>query len=419
MISIKKDVLKDKTVLYELKKHYHGKCAYCGTKTDNLEIEHYHPNNKKLDWCNLLFICEACNYKIPYEIKQFKILNYQGIKKIHIRNIPTNTQWIFLTGENGYGKTSILQAIVIGLYGNEDNGQILDKNKGIKGVVEFKNNNENQINLHQTEISNKFKNFATYGASRLNKNSKPVNNSKTFSLFNSYSELLDIEQKLIEWEKDDKQKKYFNSTKKILEELLNPQVSKIRIDRDGSKNTVVYHEINSKKNDWKKFEELASGYRSIVAMIGDVIIRLQEEQPNITDYKELAGIVFIDEFDLHLHPKWQKMLVEKLTKIFPKVQFIVSTHSPIPFLGAPKNSVIIKVNRTKEDGITAEKLDIDVSTLTPNSILTSPIFGFREIISSENKDLSKLRTEDDYDEILFNKEVEKRINSFMDKTKNL
>lgn len=61
-----------------------------------------------------------------------------------------------------------------------------------------------------------------------------------------------------------------------------------------------------------------SGYRSIIAMVGDFIIRLSENNRFIDSFNELEGIVIIDEFDNHLHPKWQKMLVQKLTDIFPK-----------------------------------------------------------------------------------------------------
>lgn len=143
-------------------------------------------------------------------------------------------------------------------------------------------------------------------------------------------------------------------------------------------------------------------------MIGDMIIRLSEEQPNIDDFTQLAGIVIIDEFDLHLHPKMQRELVERLTDTFPKVQFIVSTHSPIPFLGAPKNSVFIKVDRDKEKGITLEKLDIDISKLTPNTILTSPVFGFEDINSGE-VDIDQVETADRYSNVEAEKRMKKKL----------
>ena len=48
---------------------------------------------------------------LPIALKSFHIKNYRGIIDTQIDNIPDNTQWIFLTGENGFGKTSVLQGL--------------------------------------------------------------------------------------------------------------------------------------------------------------------------------------------------------------------------------------------------------------------------------------------------------------------
>lgn len=353
-------------------------------------IEKHKTENTYNDSEKILDIC----------IKQIKIEDYQGIKNIHISEIPVDTQWIFLTGENGYGKTSVLQAITIGLFGNKDNGRILDKKEEIQFLLEYKiSSNNSIINTNKIETGDKYfsklDNFVAYGTSRLNKNVRPHNDSKTYSLFNTSGELLDIEDKLINWEKDEIQNKYYQSAKKILLDLLSPHISKIEIIREGTKALVKYKETDSTNLELKKFEELATGFRSIIAMIGDIMIRLSENQPEIDDFKELIGIVIIDELDLHLHPKFQREIVVKLTNTFPKVQFIASTHSPIPLLGAPKNSIFIKVDRSTNEGITAEVLDIDLKNLTPNLILTSPIFNFNEIISSESN-IENVETADQY-----------------------
>lgn len=54
---------------------------------------------------------------LPYSLKQLQIRDFQGIKETGIDEIPVDTQWIFLVGENGFGKTTILQAIFLGLNG--------------------------------------------------------------------------------------------------------------------------------------------------------------------------------------------------------------------------------------------------------------------------------------------------------------
>ena len=56
---------------------------------------------------------------------------------------------------------------------------------------------------------------------------------------------------------------------------------------------------------------------------------------------ETDGIVLIDEIDLHLHPTWQKRILQDLMEIFPKVQFIVSTHAPEVINSVKRSSVVI------------------------------------------------------------------------------
>ncbi|MDF1546440.1 MAG: ATPase, partial [Bacteroidales bacterium] len=111
--------------------------------------------------------------------------------------------------------------------------------------------------------------------------------------------------------------------------------------------------------------------------------------------------------------KWQKALVEKLTETFPKIQFIASTHSPIPLLGAPENTIIINVQRDEIDGIKAEKLDIDFSTLTPNSILSSPIFGFKDLVPLSKPDDKFVNTEKDFKKIKKKEETRKQISKYL------
>ncbi len=350
-------------------------------------------------------------------VKQIKIESYQGIKNIHISNIPIDAQWIFLTGENGFGKTSILQAIVIALFGNKDNGKDLDKKEEIKYLLEYKYD-QNRINSNKNKEHENFfsqcKNFAAYGASRLNKSKDEM--PQTYSLFNSDGTLLDIEGNLSLWyNKKDAHYLYENVTK-ILIELLSPYIDEIKVnEKDEWNYEIIYHEKNTKEDDWKSFNELASGYKSIIATFGDMILRLRKHQPDVKNAKDLNGIVIIDEFDLHLHPKWQKALVEKLTNTFPKIQFIVSTHSPIPLLGSPpEQTIIINVNRTKEEGITArrlKKLEKELKYLSPNQLLTSDIFGFEEIENSYLKDeeFDNIHTENNYNDIEKNEKLHKEL----------
>lgn len=86
------------------------------------------------------------------------------------------------------------------------------------------------------------------------------------------------------------------------------------------------------KNDGQRrtFDELSDGNRNIVAMAADLAIKAVMLNPHLGDKAlELTpGVVLIDELDLHLHPRWQRRVIEDLRRTFPKVQFICTTHSP-------------------------------------------------------------------------------------------
>ena len=78
------------------------------------------------------------------------------------------------------------------------------------------------------------------------------------------------------------------------------------------------------------FRMLSDGYRNMLAMVADIAYRAAVLNPQleIEAAKETPGIVLIDEIDLHLHPKWQRRVVEDLRATFPAIQFVATTHSP-------------------------------------------------------------------------------------------
>ena len=76
-------------------------------------------------------------------------------------------------------------------------------------------------------------------------------------------------------------------------------------------------------------EQLSDGERSFLAMVVDISRHLAQANPSSDNPLENGeGVVLIDELELHLHPKWQRTVVEHLQTTFPKIQFITTTHSP-------------------------------------------------------------------------------------------
>ncbi len=76
-------------------------------------------------------------------------------------------------------------------------------------------------------------------------------------------------------------------------------------------------------------DQLSDGERSSLAFVLDLTRRLAQANPKMLDpAKNAEAVVLIDELELHLHPKWQRRIVDNLTTAFPKCQFIATTHSP-------------------------------------------------------------------------------------------
>jgi predicted ATP-binding protein involved in virulence len=253
---------------------------------------------------------------LPCAIKRIQIENYQGIIKTNIADLPYETQWIFLTGENGFGKTSVLQAIAIGLFGNQDNKRILTESD-CQITVEFNNHGDNQINRLGTPHFQPFTQFVAYGSSRLEIQNQQTRNevseksTTTYGLFNTDGVLLSIEYEFfIGYLKKNPK---FSIIKKTLLKLL-PLIADIQVNE---KDEVVYIEKengdNAQTYEPIPFRKLASGHKNIIAMIGDMLIRFYQQQPEVIEPQDFCGIVLIDELDLHLHPKWQRQLPSLLS----------------------------------------------------------------------------------------------------------
>ncbi len=334
---------------------------------------------------------------LPYAIKQIQIQNYHGINDTHISGLPVDAPWIFLTGENAFGKTAVLQALVIGLYGDKD-GKVTLTDEACEIGVEFKDGDQSRINNLRHPDQKRFAKLAAYGPSRLliqsqlGKNEEEGKSRVTYSLFNDDGILLNIESSLSRWYFKEKFKGKYENVRRTLIRLL-PGISDMQIDEDTDEMFYIEKEREEDGESYEPlpFNRLASGHKSLIAMTGDMMLRLFEQHPDEDRPENLSGIVIIDELDLHSHPRWQRDLPIRLSEAFPKVQFVASTHSAIPFLGAPENSVFLKVTRDRKDGIQLRRVEIDIRNLLPNTILTSPLFDFDELIPHANNDFSEIR----------------------------
>ena len=108
---------------------------------------------------------------------------------------------------------------------------------------------------------------------------------------------------------------------------------------------ITYTLPNGKK-EIHPLSEMSDGYRNMLSMVADIAYRMALLNPQLLDKvtEKTSGVVLIDEIDLHLHPAWQRHIVGALKKIFPKVQFIVSTHAPSVISSVPQDEIVILEN---------------------------------------------------------------------------
>lgn len=93
--------------------------------------------------------------------------------------------------------------------------------------------------------------------------------------------------------------------------------------------------------------KLSAGYQSLLWMIMDLAYRISILNPELVSREQISGIVLIDEIDLHLHPKWQWNVIDALRTTFENVQFIIATHSPIVISSSRKANLIHMDNEHK------------------------------------------------------------------------
>lgn len=90
----------------------------------------------------------------------------------------------------------------------------------------------------------------------------------------------------------------------------------------------VWQFVLEKKKKQVLFNQLSDGERGYLLLVGDIARRLAIANPVLEDPLEGEGIILIDEIELHLHPKWQRTIISKLLEVFPHCQFIITSHSP-------------------------------------------------------------------------------------------
>ncbi|KTB57539.1 AAA family ATPase [Pseudomonas sp. MAFF 301514] len=130
----------------------------------------------------------------------------------------------------------------------------------------------------------------------------------------------------------------------------------------------------------------SSGYRSVLAMVCDIMRRLMDRStnPQYQSLENARAIVLIDEVEAHLHPRWKIQIMSALRKALPKVTFIATSHDPLCVRGMHNGEVVV-MHRTasamnkdggKQLAQVEQLLDLpDITQLTIEQLLTSDFFS--------------------------------------------
>ena len=301
-------------------------------------------------------------------IKNIHINKVRHLKDINIPLEKEDYPHLMITGKNGSGKTSLLNAIA-----NHIERVANDRYKYFeeyKSKIEYfekqlKENPQNTLSIEQqlqyyknqyefffSEVTVAFEdvdslirkyqdgNFiiAFYEAHRtIKKLQEPINPTKpelqdkwgikqtsTQEFLNFLSDLK-IQEALARNEKLEKDanqiREWFVNFEGFLGEIFQDKDLQLYFNyKDYS------FKILTKGKEFK-FTELSDGFAAVLDIIVDLILKMQEEN-QLTKAYELEGIVLVDEIETHLHLELQKVIMPLLTEIFPNIQFIVTTHSP-------------------------------------------------------------------------------------------
>ena len=354
---------------------------------------------------------------IPFDshyINRVVIDNFFSIKEIDLDF--QDSKEIYFLGENGDGKSLILMALYLAFNGNyittktdqEETGKAVDilrKNKSSRLIRydEF----DKEYNPQQ---ANYIENIYAYGTHRGRYSSDTPEEYGFMSLFDFNKTLNDPitwlkNQKLLELESlhNEEESIGFRFATDELENMFYELLEKnVKVEIQG---TDVYFVEKGYK---LSFEQLSEGYRSIVIFVCDVLYRLSANIEKNKDLKSIKGVVLVDEIDLHLHPKWQQVIIKRLRSLLPNIQFFFTTHSATIIQGASNDAIVYRVYRENgETKVSEPYLRKDLNHLMINTLLTSPLFGLGDSRLDTNNEYAN--TDDSYFLYKINNQLKNRL----------
>ncbi len=130
---------------------------------------------------------------------------------------------------------------------------------------------------------------------------------------------------------------------------------------------------------------LSDGYRAYMSWIGDLLFHIVRTCPSGHRLDDNRGIVMVDEIDLHLHPKWQMLVLPLLAKALPHIQFIVTSHSPLVAGSLDAQNILVMKPTGKPARSRVTRLKASLAALDADQILLTGLFGLRSTRSGKGE----------------------------------
>ncbi len=327
------------------------------------------------------------------------------------------TPWLMLLGENGTGKSTILQAIALTLAGASalarlgadrkfdpsdfvryrcQSGRVSLKLSGFVGPhrLTFR---RDRVEFRSPTGERTIVSFASsppvvegsgwepqtvllgYGATRLlpradsEIRSTPPGDqySRVDNLFDPFVPLFDAEAWLASLEPV-----RFDSAAVVLKDLL-------RLGADASFVVEDGHVLVADHGDQVSLRQVSDGYQSVVATAIDIFEVVMRLWPNVVDAE---GIVLLDEIGAHLHPTWKMRIVTSVRRALPGIQFLTSTHDPLCLRGLGAGEVVV-MQRDENDRVRELVGLPSPGDFRIDQLLTSDFFGLSSTVDPETEAL--------------------------------
>jgi len=339
-------------------------------------------------------------------IARATITNFQAIKRVDLAipvaevELPprpgetatvTGRAWTALLGENGTGKSSTLRAIGLGLastYLTDLEEQVhLDWSRllrrGAKSgrvLLEFTDGSRIDLRFNARRAwfvggAPRVEAFVRgFGATRLLSPDAPPPeaNVRLGNLFDAHVPVIDAERWLLEIPDEGD----FNVIALAMAELIGRREDVELATANPSVPPLVQRVDGEVTIGGEPLATLSDGYRTIIATACDL---MAGAGAGLSDMRNATGIVLVDELGAHMHPRWKMEITGTLRRVFPSMQFIVTTHEPLCLMGLVENEVIRVRPSTTQPGAPWDALFDPIpdspSRFRVDRLLTSGFFG--------------------------------------------